>query len=190
MSCGWTHLRGEQDILFVTDGGLGIIKALKARVGKKLIYQRCTIHKDRNLQRHLPKRCRPEAHRRFRVALEQTSYAEAKAMLTELERWLRPLDESPADSLREAFEELLTLHRLKVPGLLRLMLHSTNPIESMLSTGRDCESNIKRYRGNQMAQRWLAAVCLHCEHGFRRVKGFPKIAAVARHIEAQQAATQ
>ncbi len=44
--------------------------------------------------------------------------------------------ESAADSLREAFEELLTLHRLKVPALLRQTLHSTNPIESMFSTVR------------------------------------------------------
>lgn len=177
-------------ILFVTDGGAGLIKALKARFGKKLIHQRCTIHKDRNLQRHLPKRWRKEAHRRFRIALEQTSYAEAKAMLTDLEQWLRRLNESAADSLREAFEELLTLHRLKVPALLRRTLHSTNPIESMFATVRDCEGNIKRYRGSHMAQRWLAAVCLHCENGFRRVKGFREIAAVIGTIDAEQAATQ
>jgi len=30
-------------------------------------------------------------------------------------QWLRQLNESAADSLREAFEEILTLHRLKVP---------------------------------------------------------------------------
>ncbi len=42
----------------------------------------------------------------------------------------------------------------------------------------------------QMAQHWLAAVCLHCENGFRRVKGFREIAAVVRNIEAEQASTQ
>jgi len=36
--------------------------------------------------------------------LEQTSYAEAQAMLTELARWLRRLNESAANSLQEAFE--------------------------------------------------------------------------------------
>ncbi len=111
-------------------------------------------------------------------------------MLTDLERWLRALNESAADSLREAFEELLTVHRLKVPALLRRTLHSTNPIESMFSTVRDCEGNIKRYRGSHMAQRWLAAVCLHCETGFRSVKGFREIAAVVRNIEAEQASGQ
>ncbi len=54
------------------------------------------------------------------------SYAEAKAILLELERWLRRLNESAADSLREAFEELLTLQRLKGPALLRQTLHSAS----------------------------------------------------------------
>ena len=111
-------------------------------------------------------------------------------MLLELERWLRTLNESAADSLREAFEELLTLHHLKVPARLRKTLYSTNPIESMFSTVRECEGNIKRYRGSSMAQRWLAAVCLHCEHGFRKVKGYRAIAEVLRNIEAEQAAGQ
>ncbi len=177
-------------VLFVTDGGGGIRKALKERYGKKLLHQRCTIHKDRNIQRHLPKRWRKEAQRRFHIALEQTSYAEAKATLIELERWLRTLNESAADSLREAFEELLTLHRLQVPALLRKTLYSTNPIESMFSTVRECEGNIKRYRGSHMAQRWLAAVCLHCEKGFRRVKGFREIPEVIDNMETELAAVQ
>jgi len=173
-------------VVWVTDGGSGIIKALKEKFGKKLIHQRCTIHKDRNIQKHLPKRYRKEAHRRFRTALEQTEYKDARQMLLEFERWLREINESAADSLLEAIEEILTLHRLKVPALLRKTLHSTNPIESMFSTVRDCEGNIKRYRGSRMSQRWLAAVCLHCEKGFRRVKGFASIPNVIATMEAEQ----
>ncbi len=177
----------SKKIVFVTDGGKGIIKALKERVGSGLIHQRCTIHKDRNIQRHLAKRWRKEAHFRFRTALEQNSYADAKRMLKDFEQWLRQLNESAADSLQEAFEEILTLHRLKVPALLRKTLHSTNPIESMFSTVRDCEGNLKRYRGSRMAQRWLGAVLLHCEQGFKRVKGYAGIKQVMAAIEAEQA---
>jgi putative transposase len=43
-------------------------KALRARFGKKLVHQRCAIHKSRNLQRHLAKPYRPEAHRRLMTA--------------------------------------------------------------------------------------------------------------------------
>ena len=104
-------------------------------------------------------------------------------MLKEFEIWLRAINESAADSLLEAFEDILTLHRLKVPGLLRKTLTCTNPIESMFSTVRDCEGNIKRYRNSAMSQRWLATVLLHCEKGFRRVKGYLGIAEVMTTIE-------
>jgi len=177
-------LQLSRKIIWVTDGGKGIIKTLRERFGKKLIHQRCTIHKDRNIQKHLAKRYRKEAHRRFRIALEHTQYEDARKMLLEMGKWLRKINESAADSLMEAIDEILTLHRLKVPALLRQTLHSTNPIESMFSTVRDCEGNIKRYRGNRMMQRWLASVLLHCEKGFKRIKGFASIPIVIEQIEA------
>lgn len=173
-------------IIWITDGGKGIIKTLSDRLGKKLIHQRCTIHKDRNIQRHLAKRYRKEAHRRFVTALEQRQYGDARRMLLDLEEWLRGINESAADSLLEAMEEILTLHRLKVPGILRKTLHSTNPIESMFSTVRDCEGNIKRYRGSRMMQRWLASVLLYCEEGFKRIRGYTSIPEVIARIEAEQ----
>ena len=78
------------------------------------------------------------------------------------------------------------LHKLKVPALLRQSLHSTNPIESMFSMVRSCERNIKRYRNSKMRQRWLAAVLLHCEQQFRRVKGHASIDVVVAAIDAIQ----
>jgi len=172
----------SKKVLWVTDGGGGIIKALRNRFGKGFIHQRCTIHKDRNIQRHLAKRYRKEAHRRFRIALEQNEYDEAKNMLMDFEKWLRGINESAADSLLEAIEEILTVHRLEVPAILRKTLHSTNPIESMFSLVRDCESNIKRYRSSNMSQRWLASVLLHYETRFRKIKGYAEIAGVIKRI--------
>ena len=176
----------SKKIIWVTDGGKGIIKALKDRFGKKLIHQRCTIHKDRNIQKHLAKKYRKEAHFRFKNALEQNNYEDARQMLLEMEKWLRDINESAADSLLEAMEEILTLHRLKVPALLRKTLHSTNPIESMFSMVRDTESNVKRYRGSNMMQRWLASALLDCERRFRRVKGYALIPEVIKNIEAAE----
>lgn len=172
-------------IIWITDGGKGIIKALRERFAKKLIHQRCTIHKDRNIQAHLAKRYRKEAHLRYKTALEQNSYEDARRMLLDMERWLRGINESAADSLLEATEEILTLHRLKITGLLRKTLHSTNPIESMFSKVRDTEGNIKRYRNSSMMQRWLAAVLLYCEKGFNRIRGHASIPDAIRNIEAE-----
>lgn len=179
-------LRLHKRIIFVSDGGKGIIKSLKNRFGKHLIHQRCTIHKDRNIQAHLPKRFRKTAHQKYRIALEQTSYTDAKKMLHDFERWLRTINESSADSLLEALEEILTLHRLKVSGDLRKALHSTNAIESMFSSVRHCEKNIKRYRSSHMAQRWLAGVLVHCEKGFKRIKGYRDIGQIVMNIQDEQ----
>ena len=176
-------LKLTAEIIFVTDGGGGIIRTLKDRFGDNLLHQRCTIHKDRNLQRHLPKRYRKECHRRFRHALELKDYDEAKKALSDLETWLSQINESAAESLREAKEQLLTLHRFEVPGLLRRTLHSTNPIESMFAMVRECESHIKRYRSSKMSQRWLGAVLIHAEESFKAVKGYREIPKVIRKIQ-------
>lgn len=175
-------LRLITEIIFVTDGGGGIIRTLKDRFGDDLLHQRCTIHKDRNLQRHLPKRYRKECHRRFRNALALKDYSDAQEALNDLEAWLGRINESAAVSLREAKEQLLTLHRLEVPELLRRTLHSTNPIESMFATVRDCEGNIKRYRSSKMSQRWLGAVLVHAEASFRTLKGYREIPKVIAKI--------
>lgn len=179
-------LKLTENIIFVTDGGKGIIRTLRDRFGADLIHQRCTIHKDRNLQRHLPKRYRKEAHRRFSHALQLKDYEEAKRALEDFEKWLRQINESAADSLLEAREELLALHRLNVPALLRRALHSTNAIESMFGTVRFCERNVKRYFGSKMSQRWLAAILLHAEEGFNTVKGFKQIPEVIDRIKRKQ----
>lgn len=177
-------------ILFVTDGGSGLIKALRARCGKKLMHQRCAIHKSRNLQRHRPKPYRKAAHQRLMTALEQTSYADASQMLRERDAWWRATNESAADSLLEACEELLTRHRLKVPALRRKTLMSTNPIESMCSLVRHRARNIKRPRGSTMLPRWLGTVLLSCEGQFKRVNGFAGIAQVLATSEAEYAESQ
>ena len=176
-------LKLSSSIIFITDGGLGIRKCLKERYGKDLIHQRCTIHKDRNIQDHLPKKYRKEAHRRYRRALELTRYAEARAELVVFEKWLREINESAADSLLEALEEILTLHRLQVSKLLRKALHSTNPIEAMFSQVRRAEGNILRYRGSKMSRRWLGSCLLYAETQFHRVRGYDVIAEVVKTIE-------
>ncbi len=159
------------EILFVIDGGKGILKALKERFGKQLIYQRCTVHKDRNIQSHLPKKYRPEAHRRFRNTIDCRSYGDAKQELINLEKWLEKINPSAAKSLIECTEELLTVHQLNVPPLLRKTLHSTNPIESMFSQVSTKMGRVKSMRKGKMAQRWVAATLLEAEKRFRTIKG-------------------
>jgi transposase-like protein len=155
-----------------------------------MAHQRCAIHKCRNLQRHLAQRYRDEAYQRLKTALAQMSYTEVRQMLLEIEAWLRAKNEFVKDSLLEAFEELLTLHRLKVPALLRETLMSTNPIESVFSLVRHSERNIKRTRGSTMLQRWLGAGLLSCEGQLKKVKGYARMVQVLAAITVEQAEQQ
>lgn len=174
------------NILFVIDGGKGMQKALKERFGKELIYQRCTIHKDRNIQGHLPKKYRKEAHRRFRNAIDCVSYQDAKAELGNLEQWLETINPSAAASLRECAEQLLTVHHLCIPPLLRKTLHSTNPIESMFSQVSTKMGRIKTIKKGKMGQRWVATALLEAEKHFRTIKGHLQITEVMDKIKSLQ----
>lgn len=190
-------LKLSSRIIFITDGGKGIIKALKDKFGKKLLHQRCTIHKDRNIQKHVAKKYRKRVHNLFKKAMAHVKYEDALAGLEALEKELDTMNVSAARSLREAMPELLTLHRLNITGELYKSLHTTNGIENLFSSVRHREHNVKNYnpmyRGKNvkktLSQRWLVAVFLKAEENFRTVKGFKQIKSVIKHIEKLQTET-
>ncbi|NGX60018.1 MAG: hypothetical protein KR126chlam3_01180 [Chlamydiae bacterium] len=136
--------------IYITDGGKGIIKDLKEKIGKGLMHQRCILHKDRNIQRHLPKKYRDAAHARFKRALDCVKFEDAETELKELEQWLEQVNPSAAESLREGREELLTIHRLEGPPPLKKTLISTNPIEAMFSQSSWRTKNVKNMKTGKM----------------------------------------
>lgn len=175
--------------LFVTDGGKGIIKALRERFGTKLLHQRCIIHKDRNIQRHLAKKYRKEAHRRFMQALEQNRYDDAKKMLLDFEKWLRAINESAADSLKEALEEILDGPSAGCSPGTEKDLECNQSHRKHVLDGQGLRGEHQTVPGSTMSQRWLASVILYCEQGFRRIKGYSHIAALIECIEQEQGDT-
>lgn len=187
-------LKISSKIIYITDGGKGIIKALKDKFGKRLLHQRCAIHKDKNIQKHVAKRHRNRVHLLFKTALQQTKYDDAHKALCELEKELMTMNVSAARSLREAMDELLTLHRLGVSGDLYKALYTTNAIENVFSSVRHREHNIKNYnpeyrgrnRKKNISQRWLAAVFLKAEQNFRTVRGYQQIKSIIKTIEKLQ----
>jgi transposase-like protein len=106
--------------------------------------------------------------------------------LTSLEKWLERINPSAAKSLTECTEELLTVHRLSVPPLLRRTLHSTNPIESMFSQVSTKMGRIKVMKKGKMAQRWVATALLEAEKRFRTIKGHLQIHEVKDRMRALQ----
>jgi len=95
-----------------------------------------------------------EKHRvinEMNAAYAEFEYKEAKQKPEKLVNSLEYKYPSAADSIRDDLEETLTLHRLKVPMLLRVSLSTTNPIESAIGTARDTTDRVRRWKnGNQV----------------------------------------
>ena len=72
-------------------------------------------------------------------------------------------------------EEILTVHKLRVPELLRKSLASTNIIESAFSVAEDLCRRVKRWREADHRERWAGSALLLAESKFRRLKGYREI---------------
>ena len=155
-----------------------MLAAVKAIFGGRAIVQRCRVHKQRNILDYLPKEKQEQARWRLRAAWQKTSYTEAKKELRAVAKWLDTISPQASNSLAEALEETLTLHRLKLPDQLSRSLSSTNLIESCFSRTESWTRRVKRWRGAHIVMRWGAAALLVAEQGFRRIRGY-------RHLPAR-----
>ena len=80
-------------------------------------------------------------------------------------------------------DQTLTVIRLGVTGKLQRTLQSTNPCESMISTARAINRNVKNWTSGEMCLRWTAAGMLEAETRFRKVEGYRGLARLAVTIE-------
>ena len=183
----------EKDYLFVLDGSKALRSAVAKMFGTNVTVQRCQQHKRRNVLAHLPKEHQHAIDARISAAYKMADYDAAKKSLELTVRYLEKLNPSAAASLREGLEETLTVHKLEVAGLLRKTLQTTNPIESCFSVSRTITGRVKRWRGDDMVQRWAVSSLLRAEKNFKRIKGYreiPKLIAALqqRSIDRKEAA--
>ena len=183
----------EKDYLFVLDGSKALRSAVAKMFGTNVTVQRCQQHKRRNVLAHLPKEHQHSIDARISAAYKMADYDAAKKSLELTVRYLEKLNPSAAASLREGLEETLTVHKLEVAGLLRKTLQTTNPIESCFSVSRTITGRVKRWRGDDMVQRWAVSSLLRAEKNFKRIKGYreiPKLIAALqqRSIDRKEAA--
>ena len=139
------------------------------------------LHKRRNVADLLPPEYARSTDQRIRTAYAMKDYDQAKAQLLKTVQWLEEINPSAAGSLREGLEETLTLHRLRLPPLLRESLQSTNLIESAFSVADDVMRRVKRWRGGDMRLRSTAAGLLMAEKQFRPIRScrlMPRLMAV------------
>ena len=177
----------EQAILFVTDGGKAIRRAIKDVFGERALVHRCHRHKERNICDLLPERDRPQILARVRGAWALNDSSLAKERLEQLASELDRTWPDAAGSLREGLDDTLTLMRLGITGQLAKTLCSTNPCESMIEIVRHTQRNVKRWQDGDMRKRWTAAGMLIAEQQFRRIIGYRDLAklviAIERHAD-------
>ena len=64
------------------------------------------------------------------------------------------------------------MQRLGLTGALQRTLRTTNIIENLNGSVERYTRNVKRWRGGQMIQRWVASALVEAEPRFRRVRGY------------------
>jgi len=163
-------------LLFIVDGGSGLNKALNDkylcndRRQRRAIRIRCHVHKWRNIESALG----DDAHKAqglFWALREAKDMAEAKVLSDRLESVLRNLNLSALESYREAKEDLLVIHELKLSQSLKRFFSTTNAIESLNSLIEEDMRRVKRWKSSEHFQRWLATYCLASEKKMRRIRG-------------------
>jgi transposase-like protein len=168
-------LKAQEKRLFILDGGKGLRKAVKNVFGENAYIQRCQIHKRRNVQSYLPESEQKAVKTAMNKAYLEFEYDNAKKKLLLLAKELEYKYPSASSSLLEGLEETLTVHELKIPGLLRITLSNTNPIESAIGTATQVSSRVKNWQNGNQVLRWISSGFMIAEENFRTIKGYKQI---------------
>ena len=163
-------------LLFIVDGGSGLNKALNEkylcndREGRRAIRIRCHVHKWRNIESALGEKSE-KALGAFWAIRDAKSMSEAKVLSDRLEAILRDLNLSALESYREAKDDLLAIHELKLSRNLKRFFSTTNAIESLNSLIEEDMRRVKKWKSSEHFQRWLATYLLASEKRMRRPRG-------------------
>jgi transposase-like protein len=164
-------LNTESGLLCVIDGAKALAAGIKKVFGDAVLVQRCTLHKRRNVEGHLPKELAGAIDKRLSLVFAQPDAAKGLAAARRLAKELEADHPDAAASLREGLDDMFTVARLGVKGTLAKTLTNTNCIESMISIAKRTTGRVTKWKDGSMKKRWIAAGMLEAERSFRRVRG-------------------
>jgi putative transposase len=159
------------EYLFLLDGSKALKKAVKLVFGQNSLIQRCLEHKIRNILDYLPEQNKSRIRKKLRAAWSMNNYNDAKTALKKICTTLRGINETAEESLLEALEDSLTLHKLEIPKLLRKSLKTTNIIESWNSVAKNFTQQVKKWKNAEHVKRWLTVGMLEAERRSHKVEG-------------------
>lgn len=180
----------QAGLLFVVDGGSGLNKALEDKYAvheakeRRAVRARCHFHKWCNIADALGRDnpATDEAAVHFWNMRNAADAVEARAHVQSLEAVLRKANLSALASFREAKDDLLVLHELKLTARLKRFFSTTNPCESLNSLLEEDLRRCKRWRDSEHFQRWLATATLKNEKRMRRIVGSSGLPALAARL--------
>lgn len=170
--------------LMVADGIPGLKKALRD-VYPKTQYQRCWVHKMRNVLDKLPKKCEEEATEMLREIYNAKS---RKVALELKERFVvRFSQDYPAavNSLEEAGNDLFTY--FDFPKSHWRSIKSTNVIESLFSAVKLRTDAARRIKTRKSALFLVFKLLINQEARLRKIRGYRLVARVIEQLKTQKA---
>lgn len=173
-----------QPRLYVIDGSKAIYAAIRNYAGEAAFFQRCQVHKIRNVTEYLPEAQRHAVRFRMRAAYDQTEAADARQALFRLHDELLEANPSAAASLAEGLDHTLAVVELRLPPKLRQSLSSTNGIESSFSAVDRICRQVKRWQGGDHRLRWVGSALLFAESHWNRLHGYRHMPALVNALDA------
>ena len=172
----------SQPRLYLLDGSKALRAAIARYAGDAAFFQRCQVHKIRNVSAHLPETHQSWIKYKLRAAYGCQDTADARQALYRLHDELMELNPSAADSLQEGLDETLTIHELDVHARLRRSLGSTNGIESSFSVVETICKRVKRWHGSDHRLRWIGSAMLYAEARWNRLCGYRHLPLLIRNL--------
>ena len=162
----------SQGLLIVIDGSKGLRAAATKAFRKRVVVGRCQWHKRENVVSYLSKSEQASWRKRLQRAYDRPEYKEALEAFEQLHGELEERNQSAAKSLKEGFEETLTLHRLGVYGVLGRSLKTTNCIESVNALVEERCAKVDHWKNSSQRHRWLASALADIEPRLRKIMGY------------------
>lgn len=158
--------------LVVIDGNKGLRAAVE-QSWPKVAVQRCTVHKLRNLERHVPRHALEEMRSDYHRIIRANSLDEARKAYREfISKW-KKLAPKVATSLEEGGEELLTFYRF--PKSQWKSLRTTNVVERLNGEFRRRVKTQGSLPDAQAAERLLFGLLVSGQIHMRRIDGWREL---------------
>jgi putative transposase len=183
-------LDADRARLWVIDGGKALRRAIVECFGTLALIQRCQENKRRNVIEHLPQELHASVGRAMRDAWNGSNAETAKKQLQRLAASRQAKHPGAAVSMREGFEETLTVQALGITDALYRTLRTTNPIENPNGSIAHFTRNVKRWKDGAMTLRWMAGALSDAKGRFRKLRGHREMKFLMAALEARQTAVQ